>query len=364
MPTVHRKPFGHAHGQTEVDLWTLDSGTGVRAEVLTYGGVLHRLTVPDTAGVPGPVVRSLPAIDDYTDKNPYFGAVVGRYANRIAHGRFTLDGTTHHIPANDRGHALHGGPDGFHTKVWEAAGDRTGSAAVLRLTLHSPHGDMGFPGALDVTATYTLDATGTLALEYTAVTDRPTVVNLTNHAYLNLGADDILGHTLQVDADHYLPIDTGSIPEGPPAPVAGTPFDLTAPQPLGDRLARPHPQLALAGGFDHCWVLRGPAPAALRRAARLTAPGDRRTLELWTTEPGLQVYTGNQLDGAFTDGTGRRHERHGSLCLETQHLPDSPNRPAHPSTVLRPGETLRSRTEWRFPHLRAEEIRLRSPTAL
>ncbi|MFF2702517.1 aldose epimerase family protein [Streptomyces cyaneofuscatus] len=363
MPTVHRKPFGHAPGQGETDLWTLESGTGVRAEILTYGGVLHSLTVPDTAGTPGPIVRSLPALDDYTDKNPYFGAIVGRYANRIAHGRFTLDGTTHHIPANDRGHALHGGPDGFHTRVWEAAADRTDTEAVLRLTLHSPDGDMGFPGALDITATYTLDTTGTLALEYTAVTDRPTVVNLTNHAYLNLGADDILGHTLQVDADHYLPVDATSIPEGSPAPVAGTPFDLTTPHPIRSALSRSHPQLALAGGFDHCWVLRDPAPGTLRRAARLTAPGDRRTLELWTTEPGVQVYTANQLDGAFTDGTGRRHERHGSLCLETQHLPDSPNRPAHPSTVLRPGETLRSRTEWRFPHLGAHENRLRPSTA-
>ncbi|MEV1047847.1 aldose epimerase family protein [Streptomyces sp. NPDC049916] len=353
MPTVHRKPFGRAHGRSEVDLWTLDSGTGVRAEILTWGGVLHSLTVPDTDGVPGPVVRSLPALDDYTDKNPYFGATVGRYANRIAHGRFTLDGTTHHIPVNDRGHALHGGPEGFHTRIWEATGECGDSVAALRLALHSPHGDMGFPGALDVTATYTLDAAGTLAVDYTAVTDRPTVVTLTSHAYLNLGADDILGHTLQVDADHYLPVDPDSIPEGPITPVAGTPFDLTAPHPLGERLAGHHPQLALSGGFDHCWVLRDGDPGTLHRAARLTAPDDRRTLELWTTEPGLQVYTGNQLDGAFTDGTGRRHERHGSLCLETQHLPDSPNRPAHPTTVLRPGDTLRSRTEWRFPHLRA-----------
>ncbi|MFJ9322074.1 aldose epimerase family protein [Streptomyces globisporus] len=354
MPTVHRKPFGRAHGQSETDLWTLDSGTGVRAEILTYGGVLHSLTVPDAAGEPGPVVRSLPALDDYTDKNPYFGAIVGRYANRIAHGRFTLDGTTHHIPANDRGHALHGGPDGFHTKIWQATGHRTDTAAVLRLTLHSPDGDMGFPGALDVTATYTLDTTGTLAVDYTAATDRPTVVNLTNHSYLNLGDDDILGHTLEVDADAYLPVDAGSIPEGPPVPVTGTPFDLTTPHRIGERLAHPDAQLDQAGGYDHCWVLRPATPGTLRRAARLTAPGDRRTLELWTTEPGLQVYTANQLDGAFTDGTGRRHQRHGSLCLETQHLPDSPNRPGHPSTVLRPGETLHSRTEWRFPHLRTE----------
>ncbi|MFC9863456.1 MULTISPECIES: aldose epimerase family protein [unclassified Streptomyces] len=377
-PTAHRTPFGSAHGHTEADLWTLDSGTGVRAEVLTYGGVLHSLTVPDTAGRPGHIVRSLTGIDDYTGENPYFGAVVGRYANRIAHGRFTLDGTTHHIPVNDRGHALHGGPDGFHTKVWRATARVTRTAAALRLTLRSPDGDMGFPGALDAAVTYTLDTTGTLSLDYTATTDRPTVVNLTNHAYLNLGGRDILGHTLEVDADHYLPIDPDGIPEGPAAPVRGTPFDLTAPRRVGERIALPHEQLRLAGGFDHCWILRdpdadpepdqdaeqdagpepGPDPAAgprhpgsLRRAARLTAPDAARTLEIWTTEPGIQVYTANQLDGTFTDARGRRHGRHGSVCLETQHLPDSPNRPAHPSTVLRPGDTMRSRTQWRFPHL-------------
>lgn len=186
-PTVHRTPFGSAHG-TETGLWTLDSGTGVRAEVLTYGASLHRLTVPDTAGSAASVVRSLATIDDYTGKHPYFGAVVGRYANRIAHGRFSLDGATHHIPANDRGHALHGGPEGFHTKIWDATSDTTDSTASVRLTLHSPDGDMGFPGALDVSVTYTLDTAGTLAVDYASVTDRATVVNLTNHAYFELAA--------------------------------------------------------------------------------------------------------------------------------------------------------------------------------
>lgn len=231
--------------------------------------------MPDTAGTPGPVVRSLPALDDYTDKNPYFGAIVGRYANRIAHGRFTLDGTTHHIPANDRGHALHGGPDGFHTRVWEAAADRTDTEAILRLTLHSPDGDMGFPGALDITATYTLDTTGTLALEYTAVTDRPTVVNLTNHAYLNLGADDILGHTLQIDADHYLPVDATSIPEGPPAPVTGTPFDLTTPGRSGAPSPAPTPNSPwpAASTTAGCSATRPPAPSAAPPASPPPATG-------------------------------------------------------------------------------------------
>ncbi|WP_405392798.1 galactose mutarotase [Streptomyces sp. NBC_01102] len=353
-PTVHRTPFGSAHG-TGTGLWTLDSGTGVRAEVLTYGASLHRLTVPDTAGTAASVVRSLATIDDYTGKHPYFGAVVGRYANRIAHGRFSLDGATHHIPANDRGHALHGGPDGFHTKVWDATGDSTDTTASVRLTLHSPDGDMGFPGALDVTVTYTLDTTGALAVDYASVTDRATVVNLTNHAYFDLaGRDDVLGHRLEVDADTYLPVDGDGIPLGPPAGVRGTAFDLTAARVLGERLALDDEQLRLAGGFDHCWVLREPGagPAGgLRRAARLTAPGEARVLEVWTTEPGIQVYTANRLDGSFTDADGRRQERHGAVCLETQHLPDSPNRPDQPSTVLRPGGTARSRTEMRFPHL-------------
>ncbi|KQX91627.1 MULTISPECIES: aldose epimerase family protein [Streptomyces] len=353
-PTVHRTPFGSAHG-TETGLWTLDSGTGVRAEVLTYGASLHRLTVPDTAGSAASVVRSLATIDDYTGKHPYFGAVVGRYANRIAHGRFSLDGATHHIPANDRGHALHGGPEGFHTKIWDATSDTTDSTASVRLTLHSPDGDMGFPGALDVSVTYTLDTAGTLAVDYASVTDRATVVNLTNHAYFELaGHGDVLGHLLEVDADTYLPVDGDGIPAGPPAAVRGTAFDLTAARVLGERTALEDEQLRLAGGFDHCWVLREPAGApagGLRRAARLTAPDEGRVLEVWTTEPGIQVYTANQLDGSFTDGDGRSHDRHGAVCLETQHLPDSPNRPGQPSTVLRPGETARSRTELRFPHL-------------
>ncbi|MGC4946694.1 aldose epimerase family protein [Streptomyces sp. DT224] len=353
-PTVYSKPFG-AHGPTDVDIWTLDSGTGVRAEILTYGGILHRLTVPDTAGAPASVVRSLPALDHYTGKNPFFGALVGRYANRIAHGRFTLDGAEHQVPATDRGHALHGGPDGFHTRIWQAEGSATDEAAALRLTLHSPDGDMGFPGALDVTVTYTLDAAGTLALDYAATTDRATVVNLTNHAYFHLtGRGDILGHTLQVDAGHYLPVDEEGIPEGPAAPVAATPFDLTEPQTLADRIALPHEQLRRAGGFDHCWVLDGAdAPASPRRAARLTAPDGGRVMEVWTTEPGIQVYTANQLDGTLADVDGGHHERHSAVCLETQHLPDSPNRPDLPATVLRPGEHFRSRTEYRFPHLAA-----------
>lgn len=242
-PTVHRTPFGSTHG-IPTDLWTLDSGTGVRAEILTYGASLHSLTVPDTAGATASVVRSLETLDDYTAKHPYFGAVVGRYANRIAHGRFVLDGTEHHIPANDRGHALHGGPTastprcGRPRRTGPATARPSGSPCTARTATWAS------PGGLDATVTYTLDTEGTLAVEYTSVTDRPTVVNLTNHAYFELaGSGDIRGHRLEVDADAYLPVDDDGIPLGPPADVRGTPFDLTGPRVLADCLGEEDDQL-------------------------------------------------------------------------------------------------------------------------
>ncbi|MFE4606431.1 aldose epimerase family protein [Kitasatospora indigofera] len=354
-PAPHRERFGRAPDGRPVDLWRLESASGVSAEILTHGGVLHRLAVPDDAGRTASVVLSLPDAAAYAAHSPYFGALVGRYANRIARGRFTLDGQSHQVPANDRGNALHGGPDGFHGRVWQAepAADR----AALRLSLLSPDGDMGFPGALTVSVLYALDEAGTLSLDFEAVCDRPTVLNLTNHAYFNLGgagSGDVLGHLLEVDGDQYLPVSPDAIPLGAPQAVAGTPFDLTRGRPVGDALAAEDQQLKNAGGFDHCWVLRpAPGPGTLRRAAWLADPASGRALEVWTTEPGVQVYTANQLDGTLADADGHHHPRHGGICLETQHLPDSPNRPEYPSTVLRPGERFTSRTEFRFPHLPA-----------
>lgn len=329
-PTVHRAPFGPAHG-TETHRWTLDSGTGVRAEVLTYGATLHRLTVPDASGAAVPVVRSLAGIDDYTAEHPYFGAVVGRYANRIAHGRFTLDGTDHHVPANDRGHALHGGPGGFHTKVWEAAGDRTGDTASVRLTLHSPDGDMGFPGALDTTVTYTLDTAGTLAIDYASVTDRPTVLNLTNHAYFDLaGQGDVLGHRLEVDADAYLPVDGGGIPLGPAADVKGTPFDLTQPRVLGERLGLDDAQLRAAGGFDHCWVLReapdgsrGAPPGSPRRTGAASWRCGRPGRASRCTRPTSWTAGSPTPPADVTNATVRCAWRH-STCPTPPTVPTSP----------------------------------------
>jgi aldose 1-epimerase len=355
------EPFGVTPDGRSVELWRLTSAAGVSASILSYGGVLHALDVPDAAGVRRNVVLSLPDVDGYATVSPYFGALVGRYANRIGGSRFVLEGRTHRLPANDRGHTLHGGPDGFHRRLWQALPLPGG----VRLTLHSPDGDMGFPGALDVTATYTLDDDGTLRLDFEAVCDRSTVVNLTNHAYFNLaghtaGAGDrpgrVLRHQLRIDADSYLPVSDEAIPWGPPRAVEGSPFDFTAPRAIGDGIEDQDPQVKGADGYDHCWVLRPqpPGTAALpRTAAVLRDPDSGRTLEVRTTEPGIQVYTANRLDGTLADAEGHRHRAHDAVCLETQHLPDSPNRPEYPSTVLRPGEVHRSRTEFRFPHLTA-----------
>ncbi|MFJ2957997.1 aldose epimerase family protein [Streptomyces sp. NPDC087270] len=357
--SLRRSPFGTAPGGAAVACWTLDSGTGVRAEVLDHGATLRGLHVPDPAGRTEDVVLGLPALADYLADQPYLGAVVGRYANRIAYGRFTLDGQAHLIPPNDRGHALHGGPDGFHRRGWQAApaADNGPDTAALRLTLHSPDGDMGFPGALDVEVVYRLTAAGTLSVDYRARADRATHVNLTNHAYFNLagaGRGDILGHTLRLDSDGYLPVTAEAVPLGPVAPTAGSAFDFGRARTIGERIGDRDRQLADAGGYDHCWTLAAPEPGgAPRRAARLDDPGSGRCMEVWTTEPGIQVYTGNALDGSLTGPAGRPYPRHGAVCLETQHFPDSPNRPEYPATVLRPGEVYVSRTEFRFPHLGA-----------
>ncbi|MEU8138893.1 aldose epimerase family protein [Streptodolium elevatio] len=354
-PTVRQKSFGTTPDGTPVHRWSISSpSSGVEAAVLSYGAILQSCQVPDLAGRYEDVVLGLPGVPDYAADDAYLGAVVGRYANRIAHGRFVLDGVTYELPTNDRGHTLHGGMDGFHRRVWAGVGFADGERAGVRLRLRSPHMDMGFPGALDVEVTYSLDTDGTLAVDYRATTDRPTVVNLTQHAYWNLegqsSAGDVLGHRLGVDADAFLPIDPGGIPYGDAASVRGTPFDFTPPAAtegpaaavsLGDRVRSDHPQVAAVNGLDHCLVLRG--GVGLRRAALLHAPESGRVLETWTTEPGLQIYTANALGAPFG--------RHAAVCLETQRFPDSPNRPAYPSTVLRPGQAHCSSTQYRFTHL-------------
>ncbi|MFI6601171.1 aldose epimerase family protein [Nonomuraea sp. NPDC050536] len=288
----------------------------LRAAVLSYGAILQRLEV---AGVN--VVLGLGTLQDYLTRSRYFGAVVGRYGNRIAGARFTLDGVEHRLPVNNGPNSLHGGIEGFDKKVWTIA-DRTSRSVTL--TLVSPDGDQGYPGTLTASVTYTLDGDG-LRLDYTAETDAPTVVNLTNHTYFNLaGSGDVLGHVLRMDAARYLPVDEHKIPTGELAPVKGTDFDFTTPHPIGARMD---------GGYDHCFVLDGPVEVRVPGLAML----------MTTTEPGVQVYAGGMLDRPATP-----YGPHAGLCLETQHFPDSPNQPAFPTTVLRPGERRTSSTTYRF----------------
>ncbi|MEU4572982.1 aldose epimerase family protein [Nonomuraea sp. NPDC023979] len=310
--------FGTLPSGEPVERHELSSGR-LRAAVLSYGAILQTLEV---SGVN--VVLGLPTLDDYLTRSRYFGAVVGRYGNRIARGRFTLDGTEHTLPVNNGPNSLHGGADGFDRRAWTVA-DVTGSSITLTLT--SPDGDQGYPGTLTASVTYTLDGDA-LRLDYAAETDAPTVLNLTNHSYFNLaGGGDVLGHVVRIAADHYLPVDDGKIPTGERAPVKGTVFDFTTPHAVGERFG---------GAYDHCYVLDG--------GVTVVEPVSGRTMEVTTTEPGVQFYAGGMLDGVATP-----FGPHAGLCLETQHFPDSPNQPGFPSTVLRPGERHASSTTYAFP---------------
>ncbi|MFE7632210.1 aldose epimerase family protein [Kocuria sp. NPDC057446] len=340
--------FGVLPDGRAVTAHTLGTPGGPVLRVLDLGATIQALYLPDnTGGTGGTVDVALGHPDATACTTPpeaYLGAVVGRYANRIAGARFPLDGVTVELAANEGGATLHGGPDGFHRRTWrvlDAGPDR------LALELVSPHGDQGFPGRLTVRATYTV--TGhTVALDLAARTDAPTVVGPASHLYLNLageGSGTIEDHRLTVAADSYLPVSPDSLPLGGLAEVAGTPFDLTAPARLGDRVRDPHRQITAAGGIDHSFHLRG---AGVRTAAVLEHPGSGRAVELVTDQPALQVYTGNALDGTLTGPGGRPYSRWAGIALEPQHHPDSPNRPELTDPVLRPGQTWRSRTEWRF----------------
>ncbi|MEV0620984.1 aldose epimerase family protein [Nonomuraea sp. NPDC050404] len=310
--------FGTLPSGEQVECVALSSGR-LRAEVLTYGAIVRTLEV---SGVN--VVLGLDTLDDYLTRSRYFGAVVGRYGNRIADARFTLDGVEFTLPANNGPASLHGGTEGFDSKVWTIA-ERTDSSVTLTLT--SPDGDQGYPGTLTASVTYTL-ADDALRIDYTAETDAPTVVNLTNHSYFNLkGGGDVLDHVVQMDAEHYLPVDENKIPTGELAPVKGTPFDFTEPHAVGARYD---------GAYDHCFVFNG-------EGGRAKVTGGELTMEVTTTEPGVQFYSGSMLDGVATP-----YGPFAGLCLETQHYPDAPNQPQFPSTVLRPGERYTSTTAYRF----------------
>ncbi|WP_336320377.1 aldose epimerase family protein [Streptomyces lavendofoliae] len=341
-----KEPFGTLADGTKVHRWTLENG-GTRLKVLSYGGIVQSLEIPDRHGRYANVSLGFDDLDAYVSSSPFFGALIGRYGNRIAGGRFTLDGTEHRLSVNDGPNSLHGGAEGFDKRVWDVRpfSGRTGVGLVLRYV--SADGEMGYPGTLKVTVTYTLTPRGDWRVDYAATTDRATVVNLTNHTYYNLageGHGDVLGHELRLAASRYTPTDATLIPTGELARVAGTPFDFRRGRAIGEDIRAAHPQLVLAKGYDHNWVLDKGLTARPQPFATLRDPGSGRTMTIATTEPGVQFYSGNFLDGSLAGPSGRTYRQGDGLCLETQHFPDSPNRPAFPSTVLRPGDTYRSTT--------------------
>jgi len=333
-----------------VESYTLANASGMSVQAIAYGAILTSIRVPDRTGASGDIVLGFDDADRYVGRHPYFGAVVGRYANRIASGRFVLDGKAFQLATNDGPNHLHGGVRGFDKAVWVGERfDRDGNAAVaFRHT--SPDGDEGYPGTVAVRVSYVVTAVNELIVEYEAEADRPTPVNLTQHSYFNLSGStvsDILQHRLTIDADRFTPIDGTKIPTGELLAVADTPFDFREPTPIGARLRAHDPQLLNGGGYDHNWVLNR-SGAGLRHAARVEDPASGRTMDVSTTEPGMQFYSGNRLDGTIAGKSGRVYHRHAALCLETQHFPDSPNHPSFPSTILRPGRPLQARTVFTF----------------
>lgn len=337
-------------GEREAEAYTLTNAGGLEAEILTYGGTLRALRAPGRDGRLADIVLGFDDLAGYLGAHPYFGSLIGRFGNRIKEGRFSLDGRAYSLAVNNGPNHLHGGPGGFHRATWQAQPLAAPDGPSLTLAYSSPDGEEGYPGALSVVVAYTLTDANDLRIDYEARCDRPTVLNLTNHAYFNLaGEGTILGHELQLAASRFLPIDATSIPLGELRQVAGTPFDFRQPAQIGPRLGADDEQLRLVKGFDHCYVL-DKAPGELGFAGTVADPESGRTLEVYTTQPGVQLYTGNFLEdeGTIVGKGGRPYPRYGALCLETQHFPDSPNQPQFPSTTLGPGERYRQTTVYRL----------------
>ena len=344
--TVVKEPFSTTGDGEAVDLYTLTNANGVEVRAITYGAIIISLRTPDKDGQFDDIVLGYDSLDGYLAVTPYFGAIVGRYGNRIGKGTFDLDGETYPLAVNNGPNHLHGGVKGFDKVVWQAEASEDG----VVFTYVSADGEEGYPGTLTARVTYTLTDRDELIVEYHATTDKATPINLTQHSYFNLagaGKGDILGHELTLNASRFTPVDSTMIPTGELRNVSGTPFDFTQPMTIGARIGQDEQQLNWGGGYDHNYVLDGGADA-LALAARVYEPTTGRVLEIHTTEPGVQFYTGNFLDGSITGKEGRVYEHRYGFCLETQHFPDSPNKPDFPTTILRPGDTYESRTVFTF----------------
>ena len=339
---IKTQAFGRLPDGTAVEVYSLTNEKGLEARIMTYGATLVSLEVPDRMGKAGDIVLGYESLDGYIKNSPYFGSIVGRYGNRIAKGRFILDGVTHTLAANNGENHLHGGIKGFDKVVWKAEPVREEGVAAIKFSYLSRDGEEGYPGNLAVVVIYSLSNDNELKISYEARTDKATPVNLTHHSYFNLaGEGDVLGQELMIASDAYTPVDSGLIPTGEIRPVMGTPFDFTSPHAIGERIAK------VEGGYDHNFVLRK-GGGELSRAALAAEPKSGRTMEITTTEPGLQFYSGNFLDGTITGKGGRVYSKHAGFCLETQHFPDSPNKPGFPSTILRPGRVYKSLTVHKF----------------
>ena len=342
--------FGKTAEGEDVQIYTLTNSSGMEVRIMNYGGVIVSVKVPDKSGALSDVVLGCDTLDGYLKGVPYFGALVGRYGNRIARGKFELDGQTYTLARNNGENALHGGLKGFDKVVWAAEPFEKDGASGLVLKYTSADGEEGYPGKLDVTVTYTLTADNSIRIDYEAVTDKPTVVNLTNHSYWNLkdaGATPILDHEVMLNCDRFTPVDAGLIPTGELKPVEGTPFDFRAPEKIGARIDADDEQIKRGGGYDHNFVINHTGEG-LQLAAKVTEPTTGRVMEVLTMEPGVQFYTGNFLDGTITGKGGTLYQKRSGFCLETQHFPDSPNQPDFPSTTLRPGEIYKTTTVYKF----------------
>ncbi|MGH9839634.1 MAG: aldose epimerase family protein [Blastocatellia bacterium] len=347
---ITKDAFGKTQDGTAVDLYTLTNANGMKVKITTYGGIVTAIEVPDKNGRMDDVVLGFDNLDEYLKGHPSFGTVPGRYANRIAKARFTLNGQEYKLFANNGENSLHGGRKGFDKYVWKAREVTAKNGVALELTHTSPDGDEGYPGTLTATVVYTLTNNNELRIDYSATSDKDTIVNMTNHSYFNLkgaGNGDILDHELMLSADRFTPVNAGLIPTGELRGVAGTPLDFTKPKKIGAEIGSDYDQMKIGRGYDHNFVVNGKA-GVLRLAARASETTSGRVLEVWTTEPGVQLYTANFLDGSKVGKGGKAYKQRYGFCLETQHFPDSPNQPSFPSTVLKKGGKYQTTTVFKF----------------